>query len=105
MGRKREGQGPTPWEGERTLADAEADTREGGVAPVRCMCGSETLVLQAFSEVVAGTLATKPIELESLTCPECGREYEPVELEDGRIGRGDYLGQVDLASDDEEDYV
>ena len=103
MGRKQ-GREPVAWEGERTMADAEADDRSAGAA-TRCMCGAATLVLQAFFEVTEGKLSNRPIEMETLTCPECGREYEPVELEDGRIARGDYLGQVDLAADDEEDFA
>ncbi len=96
-------QGPAPWdEGERTLADVEEDNRTRGTfGETACVCGSTTLVLQAFSEVVDGRLSERPLEMETLTCPECGREYEPVELEDGRVVRGDYLGQVDLAEDED----
>ena len=86
---------------ERTLADVEADSSSGGTTT--CTCGAETLVLQAFFEVTNGKLAERAVEMETLTCPECGREYEPVELADGRIVRGEYLGQVDL-SDDGDDF-
>jgi hypothetical protein len=87
---------------ERTLADVEAEAREerhdGGhcADPSVCPCGSRTFALQAFLEVTDGRVATRPVETDSLTCPECGREYEPVELEDGRIVRGAYLGRVEL---------
>lgn len=106
MGRKQGREGQPALEGERTMADAEEDERTGSAAgATRCICGSETLVLQAFTEVTSGNLADRPLEMETLTCPECGREYEPLELADGRIARGDYLGQVDLAADDEEDFA
>jgi hypothetical protein len=74
-------------DGERTLAEAEQDT--GGT---RCVCGSERFVLEAYLEVEGGMLAPEPVEVEALTCPECGREYEPVLLGSGRVVRGDFRG-------------
>ncbi len=101
--RGSQGTGPFDFSGfERTLADVEAEGREkkedGGTSadPTACPCGSRTFALQAFLEVTDGRVATRPVETDSLTCPECGREYEPVELEDGRVVRGAYLGRVDL---------
>ncbi len=87
---------------ERTLADVEAEKQDerGESAPSSdpavCPCGSRTFALQAFLEVTDGRVGTRPVETDSLTCPECGREYEPVQLDDGRIVRGAYLGRVDL---------
>ena len=63
-------------EGERTMADAEQDALEEQSAPAggtRCACGSERFVLEA------------------LTCPECGREYEPIRA-GGRVLRGEFRG-------------
>ena len=74
-------------EGERTMAEAEQD--KGGA---RCACGSSSFVLEAYLEVADGQLRPEPVEVEALTCPECGREYEPVLLGDGRVARGDFLG-------------
>ena len=80
------------WEGERTLADAEQDEREGGVdAPTRCACGSTRFVLEAFLEIDEGVMNPEPVESESLTCPECGREYEPI-FAGGRVLRGEFRG-------------
>jgi len=74
-------------DGERTLADAEQDTES-----TRCACGSERFVLEAYLEVEGGMLAPEPVEVEALTCPECGREYEPVLLGSGRVTRGEFRG-------------
>ena len=75
---------------ERTLADVEKDAREG--ESERCACGSTRFVLEAYLEVEAGRIAADPVEVEALTCPECGREYEPILLGDGRVQRGEFLG-------------
>jgi hypothetical protein len=77
-------------EEERTLAEAEQDAREGEGA--RCACGSGRFVLEAYLEVEGGKILVDPVEVEALTCPECGREYEPVLLGDGRVQRGEFLG-------------
>ena len=98
---------PTHWETERTLADAEqddghapaADPLEGaGASPseTACTCGHREFLLQGFFAVVDGRVEKEPVELEGLTCPECGREYEAVAAEDGRILRGDFVGYADL---------
>jgi hypothetical protein len=80
------------FEGERTLADAEQDEREAGQGSgTRCACGSERFVLEAYLEVEAGTLHSEPIEVEALTCPSCGREYEPI-FAGGRVLRGEFRG-------------
>jgi hypothetical protein len=113
----------SPGEFERTLADAEADAvrpgpldddpRFGGDEPAepgkdpaagpaapgeaaRCACGSEEFVLEAYLSVIRGRPQPEPLELEALTCPQCGREYEAVWLEGGTVARGDLLGQIDL---------
>jgi len=78
------------WDGDRTLAEAEQDAREG--QGENCACGSSKFVLEAYLEVDGGRLVPEPVEVEALTCPECGREYEPVLLGDGRIQRGKFLG-------------
>jgi hypothetical protein len=72
---------------ERTLAEVEAD--KGGD---RCICGSDHFVLEAFLEVEGGMLSMEPAEVEALTCPECGREYEAVLLGAGRVARGEFRG-------------
>jgi hypothetical protein len=74
-------------DGERTMAEAEQDT-----AGTRCACGSTSFVLEAYLEVVDGRINLEPVEVEALTCPECGREYEPVLLGDGKVVRGDFIG-------------
>ncbi|HEX4386622.1 MAG TPA: hypothetical protein VH083_26895 [Myxococcales bacterium] len=74
-------------DGERTMADAEAD--QGGT---RCACGSERFVLEGYFEVEGGMLAPEPVEVEALTCPECGREYEPILMGSGRVTRGEFRG-------------
>lgn len=95
-----------PWETERTLAAAEEDAREAEERPagtggdLRCSCGSDHFVLQAFLAVENGVVNPVPVEAERLTCPECGREYEPVVAEGGRVLRGDYLGQFEEGEDD-----
>ncbi len=91
-GRREEQQGG--WEGERTMAAAEEDARLES-SDTRCACGSDKFILQAFLEVKDGTLLPDPVEVEALTCPECGREYEAVAAEGGRVLRGDFLGYFD----------
>lgn len=115
----------TDWSTERTLADAEADAAlaadeealqgapgldtpfETARVPVaaptavreaaaRCACGSEEFLLEAYLAVIGGQPQPEPVELEALTCPQCGREYEAIWLADGRVARGDYRGQADL---------
>lgn len=101
MSRKKK----TEWYEERTLADAEAAAEQDagfGNATDRCICGSTEYLLEAYLHVVDGKIDPKPVEVETLTCPECGREYEALLAENGGILRGDYVGQTDL--DDEDDY-
>lgn len=107
MGRKGSGrrdEAPASWESERTLAAAEEDAREQAVpaqeGATRCACGSSALLLQAFVQIVDGRPQPGFIEAEALTCPECSREYEPIQTDDGRVVRGDFLGYFD-AGDDE----
>src|SRR5690349_12486982 len=89
----------TNWDTERTLADAEADaemTESGGGTDTTCPCGSEEFLLQAFLHVVNGVPKPTPVDVEGLTCPNCGREFEAIEGENGRILRGDFVGYTDL---------
>ena len=94
---------PTDWDSERTLeaAEAESESLSDG-APVvasedgRCLCGNRELLLQAYYAVSDGRVASDPLEVEGLTCPECGREFEAVQLEDGRVVRGELQGFADL---------
>jgi len=79
------------WDGERTMAEAEQDASESKDG-TRCACGSQHFVLEAYLEVDLGRIAPEPIEVEALTCPECGREYEPVLTADGGVTRGDFRG-------------
>lgn len=100
MGRKgRRDDAPASWESERTMAAAEQDAREqaGPANPgaVRCACGSDSMLLQAFVQIVEGRPQPGFVETETLTCPECSREYEPVQTDDGRVLRGDFLGYFD----------
>ena len=100
MGRKgRRGEAPASWESERTLAAAEEDARErSGPAQAgagKCACRSDSLLLQAFVQVVDGRPQPGFVEAESLTCPECSREYEPILADDGRVLRGDFIGWFD----------
>jgi hypothetical protein len=104
MGRRhhREQQTGTPpvdFEIERTLAAAEEDSavaeEPGAAQDVRCTCGSNEFVLEAYVHVVDGH-AMELVEVETLSCPQCGREYEAIQAEDGRLLRGEFLGTVDL---------
>ncbi|TMA24835.1 MAG: hypothetical protein E6J88_10535 [Deltaproteobacteria bacterium] len=68
---------------ERTMAEAEQDAREQPGSETRCICGSQRFVLEAY------------LEVEALTCPECGREYEPILTGNGRVLRGEFRGYFD----------
>lgn len=88
--------------GERTMADAEEDAREeqsGAGSETSCNCGSRRFVLEAYLEVDGGVPNREPIEVEALTCPECGREYEPILAGDGRILRGEFRGYFEDGED------
>jgi len=61
----------------------------------RCICGSQRFVLEAYLEVEGGMPNPEPIEVEALTCPECGREYEPILTGNGRVLRGEFRGYFD----------
>ena len=105
MGRKGNrdrggGAPPAAWESERTLAAAEQEAAEpaeesGPSADTACICGHRELLLQAFLRVVDGVMHPEPLEVETLTCPECEREFEAIQGEGGRILRGDFLSQSD----------
>jgi hypothetical protein len=102
--RDRSGASSTDWENERTLAaaeeDAASDSRHGGTAVEgACACGHRELLLQAYLRVVDGKPDPEPLEVETLTCPECGREFEAIQLEGGRVVCGDFLGYADLDED------
>ncbi len=111
MGRRSKDRGQRPahadFEFERTLADAEADTAVPngggqvgtGDADALCPCGNETFVLEAYMEVTRGRLLPTPVETQSLTCPECAREFEAIITADGRVLRGNFLGYADLGDD------
>jgi len=96
---------PSPWESERSLADAETEAEEfgedAGGSPTTCPCGSEEFLLQAYVHIVNGQARPGFVEVETLTCPQCGREFEAAEGEENRILRGDFIGYADL--DDDED--
>ncbi|MGC4117840.1 MAG: hypothetical protein QM765_25455 [Myxococcales bacterium] len=109
------------FEFERTLAAAEEDESvapdqavglSGGdgttgedaptaAADERCTCGSSEFLLEAYLQVVDGRPRPELVEVESLTCPQCGKEYEAVQMEDGRVVRGEFLGHVDLDEDED----
>jgi hypothetical protein len=105
MGRRgssnRTGLPPTDWESERTLAAAEADVPEPEAAEMpsgdaACLCGNRELLLEAYLRVIDGKVDPEPLEVETLTCPECGREFEAIQVEGGRIARGELVGQTDV---------
>lgn len=107
MARKR-GQGSrgpeTDWSTERTLAASEADEGErdlGAAADgdARCACGSDEFLLEAYLHVVAGRPRPDFVEVETLTCPACSREYEAIQGEDGRILKGDFVGYAEEDED------
>ncbi|HCF58741.1 MAG TPA: hypothetical protein DFS52_12210 [Myxococcales bacterium] len=98
-GDRRQGQpAATDWESERTLAPAESEAEAGfeEAGDTRCICGADEFLLEAYLQVVAGKPVPQPVEVETLTCPQCGREFEAIATEDGRVLRGDFLGQVEL---------
>ncbi len=108
MGRRNRrdtGRGPsTEWESERTLAAAEEEagrtSPDGPIeADVVCLCGNHELLLEAYLRVVDGQPDPTPVEVGTLTCPKCGREFDAVDLGDGRIVRGDFLGTAELEDD------
>ena len=96
---------PADFELERTLAAAEEDQAQAGGAEApeaqdtRCLCGGDEFLLQAYLHVVDGRPKPEPVEVETLSCPQCGREYEAVQVEGGRVLRGELLGTVDLDDD------
>jgi hypothetical protein len=79
------------------LGNTLADAREKALP--RCACGGEEFVLEAYLAVIRGRPQPEPLELEALTCPQCGREYEAIWLEDGRVTRGEFRGQGDVSDD------
>lgn len=83
---------------ERTLADVEQESKDEGKGgdETTCPCGSREFLLEAFLHVVDGRAKAVPVDVESLTCPECGREFEAVTLEDGRFVKGAFLGRTAL---------
>jgi len=92
---------------ERTLAAAEADAAsdtatglQSSAALTRCACGSEEFILEAYLHVIDGRPKPEPVEVEALTCPKCGREYEGILGEGGRILRGDFLGFLEDEADE-----
>ncbi len=105
MGRRHENRKAPPseqsFESERTLADAEEDRESAGRADdQRCPCGSTRFLLEGFFGVEDGRISAAPLELGSLTCPECGREFDAVQAEDGRVLRGELQGRVSLDDDE-----
>ncbi|WP_373045305.1 hypothetical protein [Vulgatibacter sp.] len=106
MARKgRQGErGPqTNWETERTLADVEqeqADSEFLDDSGLVCACGSDEFLLEAYLHVVKGVPRPEPVEVETLTCPSCSREFEAIQGEGGKILRGDFVGYADLDDED-----
>lgn len=90
-----------PVDFERTLAAAEEESSYADVDDFACPCGGREFVLEAFLHVVDGRARLDPVEVEALTCPECGREFDAVQLEDGRFARGDFRGWTDVDDDDD----
>jgi hypothetical protein len=98
---RESGSPPTDWESERTLEAAEVDAREArdgtsAEGETACTCGNRDLLLQGYFAVREGVLAREPLEVEGLTCPECGRAFEAVVLADGRISRGEFVGWAEV---------
>jgi hypothetical protein len=113
MGRRNKTSGPvagsTNWESERSMADAEAEADDffdaegsGQVSDTKCACGSQEFLLQAYVHVVDGRPRPGYVDVETLTCPQCGREFTAVEAEGDRILRGEFVGYADLDDDDED---
>ena len=111
--RRSEAPQPTDWDSERTLAAAEQDTVEleatqpaasdeapGGAAVVTCACGGNEFLLQAYLHIVDGKPRDEMVEVEGLTCPQCGREYEAIPVAGGRILRGDFVGYAEIDNDE-----
>jgi hypothetical protein len=91
------------------MADAEAEADDffgpgtgGEGSSTKCACGSEEFLLQAYVHVVDGRARPGFVDVETLTCPQCGREFTAVEGEGDRILRGDFVGYADLGDDDED---
>ncbi len=114
MGRRRRESGnhsdATDWASERTLADVEQEQQDqqrageqGQGTDTTCGCGASDFLLEAFLHVANGAIDPVPVEVGSLSCPDCGREYEAIRREDGRIVKGDFLGFVEPADDADED--
>lgn len=103
MGRRHTNRSAPPSaqgiEHERTLADAEEDRESDLAGDQSCLCGSTRFLLEGYFGVEDGRIRAEPLELGSLTCPECGREFEAVQADDGRVLRGDLQGQVLLDDD------
>ena len=100
MGRRHERKTPSSFESERTLADAEEDqSLAADEGDARCPCGSSRFLLEGFFGVEGGRISAEPLELGSLTCPECGREFEAVQAAGGRVLRGQLLGYVAVDDD------
>lgn len=85
----------------RTLADAEADEAYQDVDDTACPCGSTEFLLEAYLHVSNGVAKPEPLEVEALTCPSCGREFDAVALGEGRFARGDFRGWTDVSDDDD----
>jgi hypothetical protein len=87
------------WDSERTLAAAEEEQAAAEwheASETGCLCGSSELLLEAYLRVLDGRPEPQPVELGRLTCPHCGREYDAIEGEGGRVLRGEFLGYVEL---------
>ena len=87
---------------ERTLAAAEEESAFAEVDDFACPCGSKDFLLEAFLHVVDGHAKPDPVEVDALTCPKCGREFDAVQLEGGRSARGDFRGWTDVDEDDDD---
>ena len=88
---------PQPsFEHERTLAAAEQDEAAPAHGDTGCTCGSNEFLLEAYLHVVDGVPQQELVDVETLSCPHCGREYEAIQAEDGRILRGEFVGEVEL---------
>ncbi len=93
----------TDWASERTLADAEQEQAPefAEAAEDRCVCGSTDFLLEAYLHVAKGAVDPTPVEVGRLSCPDCGREFEAVQAEGGRVLRGEFLGYIE--SEEESD--
>ena len=99
----------TDWDSERTLGAAEEESSFGdgaedegltpggaAVSDTSCPCGSNEFLLEAYLQVTDGVIQKELVEVERLTCPQCGREYEAIQGEGGKILRGDFMGYAEL---------